>query len=352
MADYLAQADTGYAAGTIVVEGQQWIRKAQLVFGQKGLTANSTGMTLDTSELHFRFNVNATQLEAPNTMSVRVYNLSAETANRLIKEFDKVTLSAGYEHSHFGIIFGGSVRQWRKGREGITDTFLELFAATNDVGYNFGFINRNFGEGATWTDAYREVCHAFGVARDKPSEDLIDAAKKGVQFTQSAYYNLGRALARQLAGTVGATWSVQVINGVETLVLIPYQGIRPGRALVLDAKSGLIGTPEAQEDGIHVRLLLNPTLAVGASVLISADLINQVYTDPQTMLMRPRLQASAPAAANGLYRILSVDHVGDTRGQEWYTEIVCFGLDKDVVVADPNLVVDESRQAPVGGARR
>ena len=43
--------------------------------------------------------------------------------------------------------------------------------------------------------------------------------------------------------------------------------------------------------------------------------------------MQPGAFALATVANNGLYRVLQVDHVGDTRGQEWYSNIIGLSLD-------------------------
>jgi len=38
------------------------------------------------------------------------------------------------------------------------------------------------------------------------------------------------------------------------------------------------------------------------------------------------LQFFADVAADGFYRVLVAEHTGDTRGQQWYTELVCLTL--------------------------
>ena len=34
----------------------------------------------------------------------------------------------------------------------------------------------------------------------------------------------------------------------------------------------------------------------------------------------------------GTYRVLAIDHVGDTRGTEWYSDIACIGVDGTVPI--------------------
>ena len=89
----------------------QWLRKVSLVMGQIG------GKSLDLSEFRFTFSVKRGDTQTPNTVRIRIYNLSDSTAHKLSgKEFSQVVLQAGYE-GNFGIIFIGEVVQARRGRE-------------------------------------------------------------------------------------------------------------------------------------------------------------------------------------------------------------------------------------------
>ena len=41
-------------------------------------------------------------------------------------------------------------------------------------------------------------------------------------------------------------------------------------------------------------------------------------------------EVNKPASINadGLYRLLTVEHRGDTRGNDWYSELVCLDVDE------------------------
>jgi hypothetical protein len=73
--------------GSNAPSNTKWLRKSSLVVGN-----DDTG--LDLSELHFKFETNASDQQTPSTAFVRVYNLSTETANQIRKEFTRVVIQA------------------------------------------------------------------------------------------------------------------------------------------------------------------------------------------------------------------------------------------------------------------
>jgi hypothetical protein len=307
--------------GDISVLGTQWIRSASLVVAKKGVDVFQTsGPGLDLSDLHFRFTVRGADVETPNTMVVRVYNLADSTRQTIIDEFDQVSLQAGYKNSSVGIIFTGGIKQFKKGRESNVDSFLEITAADNDLGYNFGFVNTTLAAGATHADIVNRCAAAMGVKVDPAA--LALAATGGVLPRGRVLFGLARVMMREVAETLGARWSVQ--NG--TLVLISQTSFLPSQAVLLNSQSGLIGTPEATEDGVEIRCLLNPLLQVGCPIQIANDLVNQRSINRN---FNTRILATTQVANvtnDGLYRVLSLDHSGDTRGQDYYSDIVALAI--------------------------
>jgi hypothetical protein len=308
-------------------QGKLWMRDARLIFAKKATSEEQkTAPGLDMSKFHFRFSVNSSDLETPNLLSLRVYNLAPETISSLVEEFDQVSLEAGYRSpGTFGMIFSGTIRQFKFGKESVTDDFLEIIAGENDIGYNFGFINTTLDASVqivTWQDVYRQCCAAMGLDKDHQTMEFLE--KSGVYFPRGrTLYNLARVTAREMAASVGARWSSQ--NG--TLVLIPDGGVRAGAAIEIGPQTGLVGIPEATDNGVIVHTLLNPNLSIGVPVLIQSNLIVQTVTRNH---FRPNLGFVAFTSDQNLYRVLAIDHTGDTRGQEWYSDITCIALNADL----------------------
>ena len=91
---------------------------------------------------------------------------------------------------------------------------------------------------------------------------------------------------------------------------------------------------KTERNGIHVRCLINPRIKAGGRIKIDNASI-QSYRFGLSLGAEiangfvPRLDS------DGLYRSLVVEHSGDTRGNDWYTEITCVGIDD---TAPPSLV--------------
>jgi hypothetical protein len=310
---------------TFSKQGRQWIRKAQLLIAKKATdVSQTTTPALDLSELHFTFHVATSDLETPNNMVATVYNLDPAMIQTIVQEYDQVSLSAGYENANFGIIFTGTIRWFRSGRDRITDNFLEITAGDNDKGYNFGFINTTLApdvQTATWQSVYDESVKAFGVQPDEESRSIL--AQGGIVFPRGrVLFAPARVVMHELAESLKARWFV--LNGV--LIVIQDQSVRKGAATILGPDTGLVGQPQQTDQGIVARCLLNPSLAIGSKVVIRKELIVQTsiiknflsYTDPVFI---------ARVSPSDTYRILQIDYTGDTRGQDWYCDIICAAMD-------------------------
>lgn len=302
-----------------MAEQQQWLRKASLVLvaGDKGL---------DLSELHFRFKTNQTDLESPNNCSIRVYNLSQDTIKQIRGEFSEVVLQAGYEAS-YGVIFRGTVKQYRIGRESATDTYLDILAADGDLGYNFGVVNQTLGAGSSPPERYKAI---VGAMSDKGlSPGYITESTGGVLPRGKVLFGMGRDLLRNHATSQGATWSID--DG--KINVIPLVGYLPGEAVVLNSLTGLVGTPEQTAEGLRVRCLLNPKIVVGGRIQIDNKSVNQTVQQNPNAAPVPYnqwtgIQLLATITADGFYRVYVAEHEGDTRGQAWYSDLVCLAVEQ------------------------
>src|ERR1700682_6233474 len=113
----------------------QYLRKFSVIVGTPGNDA------LDFKEFRVRFTVQRGDYQNPNSADVRVYNLADTTANRVARllptpEFTQLVIQAGYE-GNYGVIFTGSIKQVRRGRENQKDSYIDITAADGDEAYNF-----------------------------------------------------------------------------------------------------------------------------------------------------------------------------------------------------------------------
>lgn len=288
----------------------------------KLLLSAGDGHALDMSEFHVTFTVRQWESATPNTADCRIYNLKTETAQRIgTKEFDRLILQAGYR-DQFGTIFDGTVIQTRRGRTSPVDTYVDVTAFDGDRGHNLAVVNTTLAAGARPADVHKALCNAmnpYGVTQGYTDTLPGPALPRG-----RVLYGMARDHMRDLTDATDTVWNIQ--NGqVQTVARTGYQ---PGEAVVLTSATGMVGLPQQTQDGIVVRSLLNPLLKVNNRVKIDEASIQQARLDPTFAGANPVQAALLPKIdSDGIYRLLAIDHGGDTRGNDWYSDITCISLD-------------------------
>lgn len=302
---------------------------------------------------HIVFQVSHYTTDTPNSLTLRIYNLASATAQQIQQEFTQVVLRAGYP-DNFGIIFKGTIKQVQKGasagstnvsgvrvgQETPADTYLDIFASDGDQPYNWGLINQTLAAGHTPNDVANAISKAMAGAvpagfagNDSPTgqtsgtqdaggfdaNPLPDGMQQRPSPRGRVMYGMARDHADILADTNGLNWSIQ--GGV--LQWLPYSSYKPGDAIVLTSQTGLIGLPQQTQDGIAIRSLLNPAIGPGQRVQINNKSIQRAAQD-QAFLATNYLP---PTQDDGFYKVIYCDHTGDTRGQPWYTDMICLTTD-------------------------
>lgn len=285
----------------------QWKRWCNLAVGNGG--------GLDLSGLHIKFTTHKGDVETPNSAEITIYNLSPETVARIKGEFKRVVLSAGYV-SNNGIIFDGTIRQVRSLRSG-ADSWVEIIAADGDRAYNFATVNCTLAAGARPADQVA-ACGAAMAAKGTETGYIPDLGGQALPRGK-VMYGMARSYMRDVADTTDNTWSIQ--DG--KMQMVPASAYLPGEAVVLTASTGLIGSPEQTNEGIKVRSLINPRIRIGGRIKLDNASIVTAKVD----LAPGAISQAAKLDNNGYYRVLKVEHTGDTHGTDWYGDLVCIGID-------------------------
>ncbi len=278
-------------------------------------------------------------------------NLAFSTIHKLIAEFTQVTLSAGYEGNE-ATIFTGTVINYRRGKENNVDSYLDIYAADGDPLYNQSRSNFSLAAGASQIDIFRQYMadmrRVSPNASADPNAEHYLSAYGGTLPRGKVAFGATRDFLRDLADTNSVRWSIQ--NGVVTL--IPLTSYLPGEAVKINSLTGMIGVPEATDNGITVRCLLNPLIKIGHAIMINnRDITQTTIKNNIYRGIEPQFIAGIDPNPNpendGIYRVLVIEHEGDTRGQSWYTDIVCITIDPSLF--DPTQSVANS-VLPFGGA--
>jgi hypothetical protein len=322
-----------------------WLRRASLVVSAGSATdfssdigASSQGE--DLSRLRFTFYIRAADgASTPKTATIRVYNLSEQTRKRVIQEYSRVTLSAGYKTGRFAIIFDGTIKQFRRGRENNIDSYLDIFAADGDLAHLYAIVNKTI-EGPATTQQQVDVVNgaiaAYGIEKGEQTLKASPGEASGtggILPRGKVLYGMFVGRMRDFANNNSVGWLIE--DG--KLKIIPNNGVAKGTAIQLNSRTGMIGVPEATDQGIMVRSLLNPVVKVYDQVQINNKDINQTIQqgaessgpnpNSTTFPGYTNLTRFADVTNDGFYRVLVVEHEGDSRGNPWYTNMVLLALD-------------------------
>jgi hypothetical protein len=139
---------------------------------------------------------------------------------------------------------------------------------------------------------------------------------------------------RTIAVKYQARWSIQ--DGV--IKLIPLTGYLPGEAVVVNSATGMTGVPEATDNGVSVRVLLNANIQVGQRIQINEKDITYSTIKSQFYPNYTSTQFTANVTRDGFYRVIVAQHSGDTRDVSWYTDLVCLAIDPSAPsnIVNPN----------------
>lgn len=301
--------------------------------------ADDSGKGLELADLAIRFSVHHGTYSFPHTADIRIYNLSRETQYKIGKEFTKLQLFAGYL-GNYGLIFQGSIKQVRIGRESATDGYTDIFAADGDTLHNFGYVRTTLPSGYSQEQVWAAIGTA--AAEHTPIEPLSTAPNQAKGPRGKVMYGMVRDSIRDFADTNQQL--VTVDNGI--LKAMPLLAFKPGEAVEINATTGMIGSPEQTEQGITLSCLLNPAIMWGTRLKINnSDITQNLVSNSdaelrqQNVIGEKAIPAIFPSLANdGFYKALAVDHIGDTRGSPWYTQIICIALDPTAFTRTPGVV--------------
>lgn len=297
----------------------QYIRKIGL------FVSNDQGDAIDLSRMQIVFETQQADVSTPNIAKIRVFNLSESTSRLVRTEFQRVRLQAGYENGNYGTIFDGQIGRFRFGRLDARDSFLDIMAGDGDKAFQFALVNKTLAAGATQQDKMNVVAESmsrYDVTYDASGNPVPGTG--GVLPRGKVMFGLAKDQMSSIVDTGDATWSIQ--NG--QLVVIPMTGYLPGEAVVLNSGTGMIGVPEATENGVEVDTLLNPRIRVGSRVQIDQATINQTKVNQQGFPRYTDINFFASVARDGFYRVLVAEHRGDTRGPLWTTSLTCLSVNQ------------------------
>lgn len=253
--------------------------------------------------LDVQFKVRKTSNKEPNTCECSVYNLSENSRALLAQKGVQLVLEAGYVGT-LAQIFQGNATCYHEHTG--ADWVTRLSVVDGERSYRYALVSENFRPGTMVHQVVSRVADALRL-------DAVDAvalvrANSTEQFTQG-YVAHGKAsteLDKLLKGR-GFEWSIQ--DG--RLQVLKKGEHTSHREVVLTSDNGLIGSPSFGTASVGSP---EPNQKKGPRVLKLKSLL-------QPDLKPGRRVHVKSVGVNGVFRIITVTHVGDTGGADWYSEV-------------------------------
>jgi hypothetical protein len=277
---------------------RQYLRKVRATFNG-GLIINPGGV--QTHEIKIEFSISKSVSSTANTAEIKLYNLAESTRNGMGKEFDAVTLEAGYlppgEGGNVGIIFKGAVRDVEHKREG-PNIITTISCGDGDKALRRATISKSYPAGTKVTDVIEDISAEFeakGLSRGefKYPDDL-----KGKTFKRP--YAACGSCVREM-DVIGRGNNFYWSSQNETIEIIPGDGF-VGSVALISPETGMIGTPAITDNGVKVAAMLNPEIRPNRRVQIKSQTLEMNATD-------------------GMYRVSDVTYSGDNMTGEFKVDI-------------------------------
>lgn len=297
---------------------QQYLRTVSVEI-EGGKTFTYRGDENGGQGLRIFFETQQKDVSTPNVARINIVNLAKSSTAPVFYVGKNVTLSAGYASGQVFVIFKGQILQARNLRADVTDTVLAILATDGSTPRNYAVVNRTLSAGHTYHDramAAADAMTTLGLSLGYIDKDALSKTKFPRGF---ACHGMAKDLLREVCAATGTSWSVQ--RG--KLQILANDKALPNGEIVLNSKTGLVGLAVQTIQGIEGQCLLNGNIVPGCVVQIDESSIQRAEYDPSiTGAPNNQLLDAFGLAADGKYKVLVVNHSGDTRGEPFYTQFV------------------------------
>ena len=248
--------------------------------------------------MRVQFSVTRSLSKDPNTAEVTISNLSEASRAEFQQRPLRVQIAAGYAGEN-KLLFVGDVRPGSVSRIAGTDWETKLLLGDGSRAFAEARVNRSYKNGTAVRTILRDAATSMGLKLPKELDESVEL-KQSLPVGESLTGYTSDELTRLLA-PFGYEWSIQ--NG--KLQVLRSAQVLPNEARVVDETEGMLGTPElgTPEKGgkpptLRLRHLLDGAFAPGQKIKVVSRSVKR-----------------------GLYKVQQVTHTGDSRGDDWETEI-------------------------------
>lgn len=229
-----------------------------------------------------------------------------------------------------GVIFSGTTKQFERGHQNQTESYLKIFAADWDLGYTRSTINTTLPPNWTYDQLQKELNRQWAERGVNPGyrDPFITA---GQNARSKIVFGMNVDEQHDLAATTNMVFSVE--DGKLKLMKADRSTNLPLPPIKLNAATGLIGWAKSTNQGIQFTCLLNPGMKIGGIVQLDNKSI-QTTTGPggsQIVQQFPGFKSqeffALATSQDGFYRVLYREAELDSRGNAWYHHVTCTSHD-------------------------
>jgi len=332
------------SASTIPLFGRAYSLK--LLNGQKTLQVSNSSW--EPEALRVVFETEAVYRDLAFWATIKIYNLNNDTAQSVLSSItvpppqnsgtppiiqgDEVQLSAGYQagNNASNVIFDGNVFQPKWTKEDVVDYVVQLECVLGLGPLSGQIVSTNYQGGISQLAIVKRIAAQAGIGYN--GSQIAEDKLAGIVYPQGgAVFGPPIDFLRNLAaqhqlifcpmsdGTFVMKDVPAFLESAGTPQFKYSPPIPPDLNIPLDPNVNytIIGTPQQTEQGVVFRVLMDPRIKIQYPP-IAVEIDNSAIRQLSINVGQGYL---APLASDGVYIVIGVRHVGDTRGNDWYTEI-------------------------------
>jgi hypothetical protein len=287
-----------------------YLRKAKVeVFGRRKKTIEN---------LRIAFEVEKDLSKADNRATIRIFNLSEDSRNTFRERYSKVRLSCAYHDNDFTELFFGDITNVYHRRER-ADWISEMYCISGSKFTKESLAAIAESRSRRLIDAIKFVAGYF---KDENGESprIGEIRLADPDIIVGPIYGGGKVsdAMNRLADSYNFNW---FFDGDTFFAATDGELLQSFRTITLSPTTGLLDAPTVTLSGIQAKSLLIADLLPGCKVVINSAAKRFNFGNLN-------LDNVTKTYGEGAFELRRLEHIGDTRSKEWYTEFEAFRINQ------------------------
>lgn len=243
---------------------------------------------------------------AASYADISIYNITNDTAQKILKKGSSIGLRAGYV-DNIDFIFKGEIVNIFRERDGASIITRIVARSRMDNTTN---INQTLGKNTKLTAIIKACADVMG----------YPLVIKESDFTNIQNYPRGYTLngdPRVYLDELSKTFKFGYVIENERLIATLNDKVRDGDVFQVSRYTGMEGIPIVTEIGVDVGVRLNPKINIGGQFKVESEFASFNFSNIY-------FQDVPSQAGKGIYKVQRVIHSGDSWGDTWTSTITGF----------------------------